>query len=410
MEIPFDYILIHIMIDLRNRKIKTKILKQNLAKIIDKIIYDIDISEKEKLETINNFDFEYELDTFYNNHIEYFELTPDSIILDDNVSIYDLEDILESNDTDELILNEIDSLIETDISIIELMGIKIRKDLYKWLYLSLKEDDKLYRELLLARTRKNSLLEKQITKQIKKHVFIRRIFLINLENLETESSYDLSLYSDSIAENVPLERIPFNTQNDIFDERNICCSPFQRALFFNSPSLVYATSYKLGCNLSKTVDANLDYYKDDYKFYHKYYYLLCEETEILPEGKLKSELEVAQYRLMVILDGMFDNMLFMNVDNNNIEDYEGKYKFNELEALFFIDEILSYDDKMYEYKDSYVIEYFNIIKKVFIKTYYSLTKDNNIISKIKENKLYSINKTSAKYFDDILNSPRRRVK
>ena len=69
MEIPFDYILIHIMIDLRNRKIKTKIIKQNLAKIIDKIIYDIDISEKEKLETINNFDFEYELDTFYNNHI-----------------------------------------------------------------------------------------------------------------------------------------------------------------------------------------------------------------------------------------------------------------------------------------------------------------------------------------------------
>ena len=72
MEIPFDYILIHIMINLRNRKIKTKILKQNLAKIIDKIIYDLDISEKEKLETINNFDFEYELDTFYNNHIEYF--------------------------------------------------------------------------------------------------------------------------------------------------------------------------------------------------------------------------------------------------------------------------------------------------------------------------------------------------
>ena len=119
---------------------------------------------------------------------------------------------------------------------------------------------------------------------------------------------------------------------------------------------------------------------------------------------------MAQYRLMMMLDGMFDNMLFMNVDNSNIEDYEGKYKFNELEALFFIDEILSYDDKMYEYKDSYVIEYFNIIKKVFIKTYYSLTKDNNIISKIKENKLYSINKTSSKYFDDILNSPRRRVK
>ena len=410
MEIPFDYILISIMIDLKNREIKTEISKQNLAKIIDKIIYGLNTDEKEKLETINDFDFDYELDTFYNNHIGYFELTPDSIILDDNVSIDDLEDILEDNDTDELILNEIDSLIETDISIIELMGIKIRKDLYKWLYLSLKEDNKLYRELLLARTRKNSLLEKQITKQIKKHIFIRNIFFINLETLDSESSYDLSLYSDSIVENAPPEGIPFNIQNDTFDERNICCSPFQRALFFDSASLIYTTNYKLGYNLSKNVGEDLNYYKDDYKFYHKYYYLLCEEIETLPEGKLKSELEVAQYRLMMTLDGMFDNTLFMNVDNSNIEDYEGKYKFNELEALFLIDEVLSYNDKMYEHKDSYVIEYFNIIKKIFIKTYYSLTKDDNIINRIKENKLYGINKVSTKYFDDILSSPRRRIK
>ena len=50
------------------------------------------------------------------------------------------------------------------------------------------------------------------------------------------------------------------------------------------------------------------------------------------------------------------------------------------------------------------------IKKIFVKTYYSLTKDDNIINRIKENKLYGINKTSTKYFDDILSSPRRRIK
>ena len=63
-------------------------------------------------------------------------------------------------------------------------------------------------------------------------------------------------------------------------------------------------------------------------------------------------------------DGIFDNTLFMNKDNSNLEDYKGKYKFNELEAHFFVDEILSYNDKMYEHKDSYVIEYFNIINIV----------------------------------------------
>ena len=61
-----------------------------------------------------------------------------------------------------------------------------------------------------------------------------------------------------------------------------------------------------------------------FKFYLKYYYLLCEEIETLPEGKLKNELEITKYRLMMILDGMFDNTLFMNKDNSNLEDYKGK--------------------------------------------------------------------------------------
>lgn len=231
MEIPFDYILISIMINLKNRKVKAEVSKQSLIKIINKIIYNLNVNEKEKLEIINNFDFEYELDTFYNNHIEYFELTSDSIILDDNVSIEDLENILENNDIDELILNEIDSLIESDISVIELMGIKIRKDLYKWLYLSLQEDDKLYRELLFARTEKNNLPEEQTIKQIKKHAFTRRIFFVNLENLDYDSAYDLLLYSDSFITFSTYKGLPFNIQNDMFDERNIYNNPFKKAYF-----------------------------------------------------------------------------------------------------------------------------------------------------------------------------------
>ena len=410
MKIPLNYILISIMINLKNRKVKAEVSKQSLIKIINKIIYNLNVNEKEKLEIINNFDFEYELDTFYNNHIEYFELTSDSIILDDNVSIEDLENILENNDIDELILNEIDSLIESDISVIELMGIKIRKDLYKWLYLSLQEDDKLYRELLFTRTEKNNLPEEQTIKQIKKHAFTRRIFFVNLENLDYDRAYDLLLYSDSLITFSTYKRLPFNIQNDMFDERNIYNNPLQKSLFFNDSLVHYLINYKLDYSFNESMGADLNYHKDDYKFYLKYYYLLCEEIETLSEGKLKNELEITKYRLMMILDGIFDNTLFMNKDNSNLEDYKGKYKFNELEALFFIDEILSYNDKMYEHKDSYVIEYFNIIKKVFIKTYYSLTKDDNIINRIKENKLYGINKTSTKYFDDILISPRRRIK
>jgi len=41
MEIPFDYILISIMINLKNRKVKAEVSKQSLIKIINKIIYKI---------------------------------------------------------------------------------------------------------------------------------------------------------------------------------------------------------------------------------------------------------------------------------------------------------------------------------------------------------------------------------
>jgi len=56
--------------------------------------------------------------------------------------------------------------------------------------------------------------------------------------------------------------------------------------------------------------ADLNYHKDDYKFYLKYYYLLCEEIETLPEGKLKNELEITKYRLMMILDGYYIKIFY----------------------------------------------------------------------------------------------------
>ena len=43
MEIPFDYILISIMINLKNRKVKAEVSKQSLIKIINKIIYNLNV-------------------------------------------------------------------------------------------------------------------------------------------------------------------------------------------------------------------------------------------------------------------------------------------------------------------------------------------------------------------------------
>lgn len=408
-KLPFDYILINIMIILKSRRIKPIIERDNLIRIIDIIMYNLDINEKEKMHIIEDFDIDYELDNFYNNYIEYFDIENNYILVDDGVTIDVLEEILLDDDTDELILSEIDDLLETNIDIIRLMGVKIRKDIYKWLSLSFRQDEELYSELLKVKE-EDGIPEKDIIKEIKLHMFKRKIFLFNLSNLDSDEVYDLTLYSDNIVENLPLEGILFNIENNIFDERNICNMPFQRILFKENASNKYITNYKLSYELEKYLNVNLSKYQDDYKFYLTYYYLLCEEINRLPLGKSKETLNKTKYKLMMLLDGIFDNNLFMNVDNSNLDDYVGNYKHNELEVYFFIEEILSYRDDLYYRENSYVIEYFNIIKKVFIKTYYTLTKDNDIITKIKENKMYNFNKISSDYFSDIIDNSKRRIK
>lgn len=410
MEVPFNYILINIMINLKNRCLETKISKQNLIKIINIIIYELEITEKEKLKMSRDFDFNYELDIFYNENIEYFEIFQDNIILNNDVFIDELENILDDNKTDEFILDMIDGILQTNISIMELTGIKIRKYLYKWLALSIYEEEKMYVDLLQTRKNNNFLLERNIIKQIKFHCLARKIYFVNLDTLDPNDLYDLSLYGDAIEENIVNEVIPFNIKNNMFDERNIYCTPFQRNLFFDESSTISSASYKLNKDLNKKLGIDSVIYKDDYKFYLNYYYLLCDEINNIPDSKLKCELEKTKYKLMATIDCIFDNTLFMGIDNSNLNNYESKYRSNELEAYFFIDEILSYNDNMYKYKESYVLEYFNVVKKIFIKTYYLLTKNENIIDKIKQNKLYNINKYSTMYFNDILNNSKRRIK
>lgn len=409
-EIPFDYILISIMTILKGRNKETIITKDNLIKIIDIIVYNLTINEKEKLNIINDFDLDYELDKFYNNYIEYFTLEDNNIYLDNDVTKNILEEILPDNDTDELLLSEIDELLETNINIIELMGIKIRKDIYKWLSNSLRKDEKLYSNLQEARKDKNKEIEKELLKEIKIHLFKRRILLLNLANLDVDTAYDLMLYSDDLLRIFSLKIIPFNIENNSFNESTIYTNPFQRILFIGNDSNDYITNYKLNYDLEKILDINLSRYQDDYKFYLTFYYLLCEEIDKLDISKLKEELDKTKYQLMMLIDSIFDNNLFMNNDISLLEEHTSNYKNNQIEAYFFTEEILSYEDSIYHKDTTYTLQYFNIIKKLFIKTYYNLTNDNNIITMIKENKYYGINKISTSYLDDIINNSKKELK
>lgn len=411
MEVPFDYILINIMINLMERNIVPRISKDNLEKIIIKFIKSY-YTDREVLDIINNFDFDYELNRFYYKYIDYFDIDDDTIFLNDNVSMKMLEGfIVPESDEDINFLENLIDFLNSDLSITELMGITIRKDIYNCLIKIYKSLNKQYKDLNTLRMQCNKKKENETIKKIKLLSIQENLMFINMHhNLDANEYYDLLLYSDDILDNEEYYHIPFNIINNIFDEYTFYNNPFQRAIFIENISFNALTRYKLDYNIDKASENDTDYFMLDYKFYLTYYYLLREEMKIVTDDRIKVELNKAKYNLVQVIDSIFDNTLFMNIDNSRLDDVKIDNSYNEFETYFFIDELLSYNDDMYNKGDSYIIEYFNIIKKIFVKTYYNLTKNQRVIQIIKNNKLYGINKISSSYFDDIINTPRRRIK
>ena len=411
MEVPFDYILINIMINLMERNIAPRISKDNLEKIIIKFIKSY-YTDREVLDIINNFDFDYELNEFYSKYLDYFDIDDDTIFLNDNVSIKMLEGfIVPESDEDINFLENVIDFLNSDLSITELMGITIRKDIYDYLIKIYKSLNEQYKDLNVLRMQGNKKKENETIKKIKLLSIQEKIMFINMHyNLDANEYYDLLLYSDDILDSEECFCIPFNIPNNIFDEYTFYNNPFQRAIFIENISFNALTRYKLDYNIDKASENDTDYFMLDYKFYLTYYYLLREEMKIVTDDRIKVELNKAKYNLMQVIDNIFDNTLFMNIDNSRFDDVKIDNSYNEFETYFFIDELLSYNDDMYNKGDSYIIEYFNIIKKIFVKTYYNLTKNQRVIQIIKNNKLYGINNISSSYFDDIVNTPRRRIK
>lgn len=155
MEVPFDYILINIMINLMERNIAPRISKDNLEKIIIKFIKSY-YTDREVLDIINNFDFDYELNEFYSKYLDYFDIDDDTIFLNDNVSIKMLEGfIVPESDEDINFLENVIDFLNSDLSITELMGITIRKDIYDYLIKIYKSLNEQYKDLNVLRMQGN---------------------------------------------------------------------------------------------------------------------------------------------------------------------------------------------------------------------------------------------------------------
>lgn len=400
MELPFESILISLILFQNQRNIKGEISRDNLIKIIDKIIDNLIIDEdKEKFK--NDLDIDYELELFVFKYGEFFTYDGEKIILDDETTNEELMEILEmekeeNKDDDSFLLDYIFDIICTDIDIIKLLNIKIRTDIYDYLLKLMKKYNKLYEKLRVVRNNGDKLEEEKIIKQIKELSLAKVILFFNMKNNLTADEYlDLYIYIDNIFENN--SKLILDITDYPFIDFDANLNPFQKAIWLDLPLDIEMLIYKLDCEMLNTIKFSDSSYLKEYEFYLKYYYLLEKEIDSIADDEVKDRLIKVKYRLMEVLDFTFDSGLLMNRSEEkvNLKDSD----------LFFIGGVV-YSFAIELLNGSTKSKYIDTMKMLFIKAYYDLTDDKILEEVIKE---YNLNNENLLLDEERKKTRRREV-
>lgn len=419
MELPFKYIVLTIIKTLNDRNMSLVIDKCDLVNYFTLFMKRSLFTIEEKEEIGKNLDFDCELDSLIMKYYKYFDVQNDQIVFDEDYAdeINELL-MLEKEEYDTVFIHDIDCVIEDNVAFLEIIGVKIKKDLYYFLLDIERKIENCYMELCNLEIYSNSgkLDASNIINEIKKLNIKEIVILLDMKNLLSENEYlDLLLFAgDEAWKNNEIGvsndfGINFLIEDDVVDEIAIADDAFQRSIFTGYESCT--TNLREKMDVIYEIDSNMKY--SILKFYSTFLELL--KNEINSSNALISmDLIKIKYRLMYTIDSMYGTALFMNKKIDNDKDFKENYSFIAYEIYYLINEILLYDDEKYRNKnfdmDNTIIYLNNTIKKLLIETYYRLTDDKNVIVSIKENKLYGVNTISSSFLSGIIEKPKSRIK
>jgi len=417
MDIPLAYIIFDIMISLKKNNRDTMIYRDILIIYLKRFINSFDLDKDVLEDLIFDFNFANELSFFLDDYEDYFEMEDGIIRLNSDVSINELKKLQEENvileDFDEEFISDVEKVIHNDISFLEIIGINPNIQVYNAL-LELEEEleykyldlsyDGLFDENTIEKTREEIKLLKVIT----------NIMYININNNFSSVDYDnLYLYAKDRAKLMHGEESEVKlSRNPPFDKILLVKTPMDKALFINDSSAKGAIKGRLKMNNKKNKKKINMQDMTKLNFYLMYLELLDKEINKTKNIELKDELIIAKYRLMYVLDSIYDLMNFKKRESS--VKINGDYSFIETIIYFFTVEVLSYDDKEYKLdgtnKKDIITYYFNIIKKLYVETYYKLTNDRAIIDLINNSNFYNVNTISSKLFSNIVPSEKNKSK
>lgn len=418
MDIPVAYVIFEIMIILKENNKDTSISTKTLIIFLKKLIGLLDFDKEELEDLIFDFDFSNELSFFLSEYEDYFQMEENIITLDDDVSIDKLKYLIEEvtyNYDDQFII-QIYNIISNNYCFLEILGININTQVYDFMLKLEEELEKEYLDFCYY----DLFYEEERYQKIKKIKLFRIIIdtmYINVNNSfdEIDNKNLIKYAKDSSRFMRDEERLLQIFDNPLFNQEYLLNNALDRAIFINEPVSKYVLSSKMETSFKKK---NKSFNMDDMarlNFYLMYLKLLNNEINRVLNDDVKDELMMTKYRLMYAIDSIYDLMNF-NKEEEIININHG-YGFIVPNVYFYAFEILCCSDSNYKINgtnDKNVITYyFNIIKKLYIETYYKLTGNENIINNIKNNSFYGVNKISTELFnsfiiDDNIKKKKRR--
>lgn len=415
MELPFKYIVLCIIKSLHERQMPLTINKNTLINYVTVVIGDLLYTIEEKKELRNNFDFQYELDDLLDKYYSYFQYNGNEIVFDDNYTD-ELSNLIDSEieEYDAEDIENYDFVIEGNIILLEMIGVKINKTLYNFLLDIEKDIEECYDELygLESNTFDLNINKNDVCSKLKRLYMKKIVMITNIKNiLPNVQYYDVLQYSSDIVDRInDDEDLIVLYDCEYFDVYDIVNDAFLRSIFTSSDSYI--------CNLNETFVMNCSEKEDNkknnrIKFYAILLNLIDDEIK-KTSGLLKEELIKVKYRLMNTLDTVCGTATFINGHTYLDSDYVGEYDFISNAAYYFINELLMYDDDKYRNNscdtENIILYLDNMMKKMIIKAYYNLTHDNAILEEIKNNELYGVNNISSDFLKEIIENPKTKKK
>lgn len=409
---PVSYILFTLMKILKEHNRKTTISRGVLLRIIGEFIIESYLSNEVKSSLLQDYDFDYDIEMMLDNYAGYLSNEDGMITLSPYTKIETIDSLLEelSYEYDEELLNTIDDFYDFNIHVLEMLGIKMEKELYKK-GVELENDIKTnYEDLALSEMYKDNV-PNDVLYNLKKNI-IKRKFLFNQvkNNLTLEEYNDFYRYAIEMADILDIDSPDLKIENDEF-ELTLETDPFLRALFFidSDKELIF----------SESLYASNKYVSDEEKsreiFFTRVIDTIDKRTDKIEYDDIDNDLITAKYQLMYALDMLYqdDNnyngYLFMG-DRNIILTGNEDYSFIEKDIFYLIDEIFEYTD--IEVTNDLGVDYSSNIKAILIETYYDLTKDERVIEAIKNHSNFSNPNYhfTAGLFDNFIKKSKKKIK